>query len=87
MEGSTDQSNSEDIKTEQTSTNSSAVEARADAAEDPDQDSDEGSAEEGTDELLENSWRFNNGERVYSYEGVLTDEVDPYGVAPLGSGK
>lgn len=85
VEGSTDQSNSEDIKTEQTSNNSSAVEARADAAEDPDQDSNEGSAEEGTDELLENSWRFNNGERVYSYEGASTDEADPYGVAPLAA--
>ena len=37
------------------------------------------------DELLANSWRFDDGDRVYSYEGASTDASDFYGIAPFAA--
>ena len=32
-----------------------------------------------------NSWRFENGDQAYSYEGVSTEVVDPYAIAPFAA--
>ena len=32
-----------------------------------------------------NSWRFENGDQVYSYEGASTEVVDPYAITPFAA--
>lgn len=59
------------------------------------QESDNSGNEESSSEELQtnsnevndqaNSWRFQNGERIYSYEGATTEAVDPYATMPLAA--
>ena len=73
------------IKNSEATTNSLNDNQESDDSENEKTSSEESQTNSNEANDQANSWRFQNGERIYSYEGATTETVDPYAPMPLAA--